>query len=114
MYQSIIAVGRLGNAPELRYTPSGQSVCNFSLAVDQAYKASDGQNAKETTWFKVIAWGKLGEVCAEHLAKGKLVLVEGRVSAQAYIVKDGEAKASLELTANTVKFLSAKEQEEEF
>lgn len=97
MYQRIIIAGRLGKDPEARYTQTGEAVTTFSVAVD---------NSKDKTiWFKVTAWDKVAESCAEYLTKGRLVLVEGRVGASAWKDKDGEARASLEVVAATVKFL---------
>ena len=111
MYQSITVIGRLGKDPEMRFTPSGQGVTSFSVATDRSYTDKDGNHAKETTWFKVNAWGKLAETCNTYLQKGKLILVEGRVSVSAYM-KDNQPVGSLELTANTVKFLDSKSEEE--
>jgi single-strand DNA-binding protein len=101
MYQKLVIVGRLGRDPEQRFTKEGKQVTFFSVAVDEG-------NDK-TTWFKVTTWEKLAETCATYLTKGKMVLAEGRVSASAWKGQDGEAKATLELTAGLVKFLSAKE-----
>lgn len=112
MYQTITIVGHLGGDPEMRYTPAGKAVTNFSVAVDASYNDAAGAAVKQTTWFRVAAWGKLAEACAAYLAKGKLVLVEGRVSARAYL-REGVPVAALELTAGVVKFLSAREQPEE-
>lgn len=111
MYQSITIIGRLGRDPEMRFTPSGQGVTSFSVATDRSYTDKDGKPAKDTTWFKVTAWGKLAETCNTYLVKGKLILVEGRVSVSAYM-KDDKPVGSLELTANTVKFLDSKSEEE--
>lgn len=99
MYQQVVIVGRLGGDPEMRFTQDGKAVTSFSVAVDAG--------KDKTTWFRVSAWEKLAETCNQYLQKGKQVLVEGRVSASAYL-KDGEARASLDLTAHTVKFLGAK------
>lgn len=100
MYQQITIAGNLGRDPELKYIGDGKAVCDFSVAV------AGWQDS--TTWFKVTAWGKLAEVCNEYLHKGKQVLVVGEVKASAYLGKDGEAKASLEITAREVKFLGSK------
>ena len=113
MYQSTTVIGRLGKDPEMRFTPSGQAVTSFSVATDRSYTDKDGNRAKETTWFKVAAWGKLAEICNTYLKKGSLVLVEGRISEpKVWTAQDGTHKASLDLTANTVKFLDSKTEEE--
>ena len=108
MYQHTVIVGRLGRDPEMRYTPNGTAVTNFSVAVSRKYTGKDGQPVEKTTWFRVTAWGKLAEITNEHLAKGRMVLVTGEVSASAYTNQAGEPAASLELTARDVKFLGGK------
>jgi single-strand DNA-binding protein len=113
MYQSnLIIVGNLGRDPEMRYTPSGVAVTNFSVAVNETWTGQDGEQQERTTWFRVAAWRKLAEVCNQYLSKGRLVLVEGRVSASAWMPQDGgDPRATLELTARTVKFLGRREAE---
>jgi single-strand DNA-binding protein len=102
MFQQTIVIGNLGNDPEARCTPTGKWVTHFSLAVNERYGEKES-----TTWFRVEAWGKLGELCQQYLAKGRLVMVVGRVSANAFTGQDGKARCSLTLTAQTVKFLGA-------
>jgi single-strand DNA-binding protein len=117
---TILIVGRLGRAPEMRYTPSGQPVTNFNLAVNRSYTAPSGEVTKETLWFKVTAWGKTAEICGDYLHKGSLVLVEGRLVCEPetggpriFTRKDGTPSASFEVTASTVRFLSGGEGEGE-
>ena len=105
MYQTTVVVGHLGKDPEMRYTPSGQAVTNFSVATSRKWTGTDGQVQEKTTWFKVTAWGKLAETCNQYLNKGKLVLVEGEVDASAWTGQDGTPRATLELTARNVQFL---------
>ena len=80
MYQKLLIIGRLGRDPEMRFTPTGQAVTSFSVATDRSYTDQAGKPVKETVWFKVSAWGKLAETCNTYLQKGKLVLVEGRLT----------------------------------
>ena len=108
MYQKVTVIGYLGGDPELRYTPNGKPVTNFSVATSRKWTGADGEQREDTTWFKVAAWGKLAEVCNQYLAKGRQVLVEGTVKAEAWVGRDGEARASLVLTASTVKFLDGR------
>lgn len=114
MYQKLVIIGRLGRDPEMRFTPTGQAVTSFSVATDRSYTDQSGKPVKETVWFKVSAWGKLAETCNTYLQKGKLVLVEGRLNAdksggpRVWTGQDGMPRATYEITANTVKFLSAK------
>lgn len=119
MYHTIIIVGNLGRDPEMRYTPSGQAVTNFSVATNRQYTGSNGQTIKETIWFRVSAWGKTGEVCNQYLRKGSKVLVEGRLmpdlstgGPRLWTRQDGTVSASYEVTASTVRFLSSRGEEE--
>ena len=105
MYQNTVVVGHLGRDPEMKYTQDGTPVTSFSIATTRKWTGKDGQPAEETTWFRVAVWGKLGETCNQYLSKGRLVLVEGTISASAYKSREGEARASLELRASTVRFL---------
>jgi len=110
MYQQIILIGNLGNDPEMRYTPGGVAVASFSMAVNRAWTGQDGQKQDKTTWFRVSCWQKQAEIVSEHLKKGSKVMVIGEIEeARAYTNKAGEAAASLEVTARTIKFLDGRE-----
>ena len=106
MYQKTIIIGNLGKDPEMRYTPSGSAVTNFNVAVNRKWTGRDGQQQEKTTWFRVNAWEKLAELCNQYLSKGSLVFVEGDVEARPWTTQEGEARASLELRAWNVRFLS--------
>lgn len=115
MFHTIIIVGNLGKDPEMKYTPSGQPVTNFSVASNRSYNDVSGQPVKETIWFRVTAWGKLAETCNQHLQSGSKVLVEGRLTPdpdtggpRVWNRQDGAAGASYEVTAATVRFLSSR------
>jgi single-strand DNA-binding protein len=119
MYHTIIIVGNLGRDPEMRYTPSGQAVTNFNVATNRQYTGSDGSPVKETIWFRVSTWGKQAETCNQYLKKGSKVLVEGRLNPdpdtggpRIWTRQDGSAAASFEITANTVRFLTSRGEEE--
>lgn len=119
MYHTIIIVGNLGKDPEMRYLPNGQAVTSFSVASSRQYNNSQGQQVKETTWFRVSAWGKQAETCANFLKKGSKVLVEGRLTPdlasggpRVWTRQDGTPAASFEVTANTVRFLSSRSEVE--
>lgn len=104
-HQTII-VGNLGGDPELRYLQSGQAVCNFSVAVSERWRdRQSGEQRERTTWYRVAAWGPLGETCNQYLSRGRQVMVTGNVSARGYINNNGEAAASLDLNARDVRFL---------
>ncbi len=105
MYQKVIIIGNLGADPEMRFTPTGRPVTHFPVAVNRRWTDNNGEQREATTWFRVTAWGKLAETCNAYLSKGRLVMVEGEVKASAWIDQQGQARATLELTARTVKFL---------
>ncbi len=118
-FHKIILIGNLGRDPEMRYTPSGQPVTSFNVATNRRYTDSSGQQVKETIWFRVTTWGKLAETCNQYLKKGRMVLVEGRLSPdlntggpRVFKRHDGTTGASFEVIANTVKFLSPRGEEE--
>ena len=123
MYQQITIIGNLGQDPEMKYLPDGRPVTNFSVATNRRWKNNDGSEGEEVTWFRVACFGKLAETTNQYLEKGRQVMVVGRVKANAYIDREGEARASLDLIAAEVKFLGngngqheaapATEQEEE-
>ncbi len=121
MYQKLIFVGNLGNDPEMRYTPSGQAVTNFSVATNRRYTSSDGNQVDETTWFRVSTWGKQAEICNQYLKKGNKVLVEGRLNPdresggpRIWNKQDGTSAASYEVTAEQVRFLTPRSESESF
>lgn len=113
MFNQITLVGNVGQSPEMRYTPSGQAVTSFSVAVNKSWVGADGQRQDKTLWFKVTCWRKLAETVSEHLSKGQLVLVVGEVEeARPWTDRDGNNRASLEVTASNVRFLGGKPQGE--
>ena len=102
-FNKITIVGYLGRNPELRYTPNGTAVCDFSMATSE--KKGD---ADVTTWFKVTVWGKQAEVANQYLTKGTQVYIEGRVSLREYTDRDGNKRTSLEVNATDMKFIGAR------
>lgn len=98
---SLTIIGNVTRTPETAATPSGKRVCNFSVAVN---RRSGGQDTVD--FFRVTAWEQLGDNCARYLDKGRKVAVRGQVTARAYIANDGTARASLEITAQEVEFLT--------
>jgi single-strand DNA-binding protein len=109
MFHEITLVGHLGRDPEMRYTPDGQAVTSFSVAVQAGF----GEN-KKTLWFRVSAWGKTGEACNQYLTKGSKCLVVGRLTGDAnggprvWQDQQGASRASFEVTAREVRFLSSR------
>jgi single-strand DNA-binding protein len=119
MFHTVIIVGNVGRDAEMRYTPSGQAVASFSVATNRQYTASSGEQVKETIWFRVSAWGRQAEVCNQYVKKGMKVLVEGRLTAdqgtggpRIWTGNDGAPRASFEVTAATVRFLSSRGEHE--
>ena len=115
MFQKVIIAGNLGGDPEMRYTPSGQAVCNFSVATNRQYTAKNGERVKETVWFRVSTWGRQAETCNEWLNKGDKVLCVGRLTAdpetggpRMWSGADGQMRASYELSAQEVNFVEIK------
>lgn len=102
----VILVGRLGQDPELKYTQSGQPVCNLSVATSEVWNDKNGQRQEKTEWHRVIVWGKPAENCAKYLGKGRLVYLEGRNETRSWEDKNsGEKRYATEVVANTVQFL---------
>lgn len=106
-YQQIIVVGNVGRDPELRYTPSGIAVTDFSVASSRRWTDQNGQAVERTTWWRVTCWRRQAEIVAQYVKKGRQVMVvASQVEANAYTGRDGEARASLDITADEVRFLS--------
>lgn len=115
MYQKLMLVGRLARDPEMRYTPTGTAVTNFSVPSSRKYKNANGETVEETTWFRVVVWGKQAENVNQYCQKGSMVLVEGTLipdektgSPRVYEKKDGTFGASFEVRADSVRFLSSR------
>ncbi len=99
----VILIGRLTREPELRFTPAGSPVANFTLAVDRPFVNSQG--VRETDFIRVVVWGKQAETCASYLTKGRLVAVEGRLQVRTYQAADGQTRQATEVVGETVRFL---------
>jgi len=107
-FQKMIIVGNLGQDPELRYTPQGTPVCNFSVATNERWRDSGGETQERTTWFRVAVWGKRAEVVNQYLKKGSQVYIEGRLSVREYTGRDGVVRTSLDVNASDIQFLDRK------
>jgi single-strand DNA-binding protein len=101
----VILIGNLGRDPEIRYIPSGQAVTNFSLATTENFTSRDGKREERTEWHRIVVWGKTAENCAQYLAKGRTVYVEGRLQTREWEDKDGQKRRTTEVVAQTVQFL---------
>ncbi len=105
-FNKIIVVGNLGRDPELRYTPQGTAVCDFSIATNEKKRDKSGELQDVTTWFRVTTWGKQAENASKYLSKGKSVYIEGRLRMEEYTDRDGKIRHSLEVNASDMQFLS--------
>lgn len=110
-FQQVILVGNVGRDAELKYTPQGIAVADFSIAVSKRTGKGE-QRQEETTWFKVTLWRERAENLSQYIKKGKRVMVVGEVKARAYTNNQGQAAASLEVTANEVRLLDSRSDEE--
>ena len=118
MYQKIIIIGNLGRDPEMRYMPDGTAVTSFSVATSRRWSdKGSGQMKDETTWFRVSVWGRQAETANQYLSRGKKVLVEGRLRVDSqtggpsvFTRQDGTVGASFEIIADTVRFLSGRDE----
>lgn len=102
----VFLIGNLTRDPELRTTQTGVSVCSFTIAVNRRRANTAEAGQPEADFFRISAWRQLGENCAKYLAKGRKVSVVGTVSASAYTGNDGQPRASLEVQADDVEFLT--------
>lgn len=103
MLNKIILIGRLVADPQLRYTQSGIAVTNFTLAVNRSFVSQGGE--READFIDIVTWRKLAEICANHLNKGRLVAVDGRLQIRSYEDQNGIRRKAAEVVADQVQFL---------
>lgn len=109
----VMIIGRLGRDPEMRYTPSGRPVTTFSVATSRSWTTGEGERRIETEWFNIVAWGSLAEICKQHLLKGQVVYIEGRLQTRHWEDNDGNKHTSVEVVANEMIMLSEKRENAE-
>ena len=107
MVNKVLLLGNLGQDPEVRYTPSGATVCTFSIATNERWTSKDGKKEERTEWHRIVVWGKLAELCGEYLGKGRTVFVEGRLQTREWTDKQGNKRYTTEIIANNVQFIGA-------
>ena len=105
-FNRIAIVGYLGRDPELRYTPDGTPVCNFSVATTERRKDKSGEPQELTTWFQVALFGRQAENVKEYLSKGSHVWLEGSLTLNQWTDRDGAPRVNLEVRGSDIKFLS--------
>ena len=103
-------IGNLGRDPEMRYTPSGAPVTEFSVAVNRRRRGQDGQQVDETDWFRVVCWSRLAEIADQYLRRGMRVYVEGRLQIRRYTGNDGQERTSVEVIANDLVMLTPRDE----
>jgi len=109
MINKVTIVGNLGKDPEIRYTPSGMAVANFTVATTDRWKdKASGEMKERTEWHRIVAWGRLGEICGEYLSKGRQVYIEGRLQTRSW-EKDGVTRYTTEIVASEMKMLGSRE-----
>lgn len=99
-------IGHVGREPEMRYTPSGTAVANFSIATNSYYTNKAGEKEETTEWHSIVVWQKLAENCNQYLEKGQLVYVEGRLQTRSWEDDGGAKRQRTEIVANSVLFLT--------
>lgn len=103
----VILLGRLGQDPEMKYTPTGAAVCSFSLATSEFWTDKSGQKQTKTEWHRIVAWGKTAELCSKYLGKGREVYLEGRLQTRSWDGKDGQKRYTTEINASIIQFVGA-------
>lgn len=101
----VILIGNLGADPDMRYTPSGQGVCELRIATSESWNDKNGQRQERTEWHRVVVWGKRAEVCSKYLSKGRQVYIEGRIQTRSYDDKEGQKRYITEVIAQEVVFI---------
>ena len=102
-----ILIGNLGADPEIRYTSSGTSVASFRVATSEQWTTKEGEKAERTEWHRIVAWGRLGEICGEYLHKGSQVYIEGRIQTRSWEDRDGNKRYTTEIVAQTLQMLGS-------
>ena len=102
----VILIGNLGRDPEVRYTAGGQAVANFTLATTEVGTSKDGNKQEYTEWHRIVAWGRLAEICGEYLSKGKSVYIEGSIRTRSWQDKEGNNRWTTEIVARSMQILS--------
>ena len=108
MLNKVTLIGRLGQAPIVRYMPNGDAVCNFSLATDESWKDQSGQRQNRTEWHAITLYRRLAEIAGQYLKKGSLIYLEGKIQSRKYTDKQGTERTAYEIIGNEMKMLDSK------
>ena len=101
----VILIGHLGADPEIRYTADGTAVATFRLATTRRWTNKEGERVDQTEWHRIVAWRRLGEICAQYLSKGKQVYIEGRLQTRSWEDRDGNKRWTTEIIAENMQML---------
>ena len=104
----VILIGNLGGDPELRTTPGGSSVASFTLATNESWNDKDGTKQERTEWHRIVAWGRLAEICGQYLSKGRQVYIEGRLQTRSWEDKQGNQRKTTEVVARDMQMLGGR------
>jgi single-strand DNA-binding protein len=107
----VILIGNLGGNPEVRYTANGTAVAKFSLATNETYSDKEGNRQEQVEWHRVVAWGKLAEICGQYLTKGKQVYLEGQLRTRTW-EQDGSNRSATEIIARNLMMLGGRSAQE--
>ena len=106
----VLLIGRLGRDPEVRYTPDGTAIANFSIATSEEWKDKNtGEKQQRTEWHRIVAFRRLGEICGEYLSKGRQVYIEGRLQTRDWQDKDGNKRYTTEIVASQMQMLGSRD-----
>lgn len=101
-------IGRLGQDPDIRYTPEGKAVANVSLACGDDYKKQSGEKVEQTNWIRIVAFGRLAEIISEYVKKGSQIYVSGKQVTRKWQDKDGKDRYTTEIVANELQMLDSR------
>ncbi|MBD3368526.1 MAG: single-stranded DNA-binding protein [Candidatus Eisenbacteria bacterium] len=105
----VILIGNLGGDPEVRQTGSGTTVTTFNIATNETWSDRDGNRQEHTEWHRIVAWGKLGEICGQYLSKGRQVYIEGRLRTRTWEDKQGQQRKTTEIKADEMQMLGSRD-----
>ena len=104
----VLLIGNLTRDPELRYTPNGAAVCEFTLAMNRQWTSKQGEKKEEVCFVDIVCWARTAEICAEYLKKGRQCFVEGRMTLDRWETQDGQKRSKIRVTAERVQFLGGR------
>ena len=107
----VFLIGNLGADPEIRYTQNQTAVANLRIATNERWTTAEGEKQEHTEWHRIVAWGRLAEICSEYLVKGRQVFVEGVLRTKSWEDKEGNQRYTTEIRANNIQMLGRRDEE---